>query len=335
MTAASAQRRLRLLLLGALLSCVPAARAGDAPPPITALVAFGDSLSDEGNLPLATRHHPQPTGPRHTWVGMLADKLGVADFGPSGLVAPARGTNYAFAGAMTAWSVANGLGFGPPFDQNHLGIQIAGRYLDPSFNPAGPRRDPAALHTLSIGGNDLIAAANHPDQIASGWATLDTQARRIAADLETQIAALARAGVRRLLWVNLADLSATPYARQMAERHGPRSGLYLEKLGHAVLACNREIDAALLRLRGDPAHAGLVITLLDLHAGFRRIQADPAAHGFINVRDNLATLPLVGLGGGAPEGRAEDYLFIDEIHPSPKAHGLIADAALQALAATP
>src|SRR5262245_14581793 len=88
--------------------------------PLTEVVVFGDSLSDTGNLFLAsggTVATPPYFNGRFSngpvWVEVLADKLGLDAPTPSVL----GGTNFAFGGAETGAGLSS-------FDTPNVGMQI-------------------------------------------------------------------------------------------------------------------------------------------------------------------------------------------------------------------
>ena len=84
------------------------------------IVVFGDSLSDNGNVSIATNNQfpglelrsrrftdgpnttPSTSGPQGLWVEQLATRLGVAS--PQPALAGTGGTNFAFASATTGWN---------------------------------------------------------------------------------------------------------------------------------------------------------------------------------------------------------------------------------------
>jgi outer membrane lipase/esterase len=138
----------------------------------TALVAFGDSLSDTGN---AGRFSNGPV-----WVEHLAKSLGLP-------LRPSRagGTNHAVGGARAV---------GGP---NELRAQVRGYLAE-----RGGSADPRALYTVWAGGNDLLAAG-----FASGP---DTAGRAAAAAVGEAVAALGAAGARTVLVPNLPDIGITP-----------------------------------------------------------------------------------------------------------------------------
>lgn len=322
-------KRLSLALCIALTTCLSTRAAG---PAITEIVAFGDSLSDNGNFAPYPPPFPGTSAyPTQTWVKQLAGKLNIKTFDSSGAGRTAAGTNYAFGGAATKYSVDHGFGYGAPFNQNNLTAQITGHYLNRTFNPAGVRTGRNALHTITIGGNDLISASGQPAQVMSGWDTLDAVAVNVAKSAEGQVLALAKAGAKRILWMNLPDFSTTPYAKFISDQFGDVAELYLGSLQSAVIAYNGEMDKAIARLKANPACAGVELVKLDIYSELKKVQANPAAYGFKNIKDKLTSIPYLHLGGGNPNGKVDEYFFLDEIHPTFKAHSLLADEALKAL----
>jgi cholinesterase len=179
------------------------------------LVAFGDSLSDNGN---AGRFSNGPV-----WVERLAKGLGLP-------LRPSRagGTNHAVGGARAA---------GGP---NELLAQVRGYLAE-----RGGRADPRALHTVWAGGNDLLAAGFAPDPEAAG--------RDAAAAVGEAVAALAAAGARTVLVPNLPDIGMTPALRSVgpaaAAEARRRSLAYDDALARALdRAEARHPRTAILRL---------------------------------------------------------------------------------------
>ena len=138
----------------------------------TALIVFGDSLSDNGN---AGRFSNGPV-----WVEHLAKNLALP-------LRPSRagGTNHAVGGARAV---------GGP---NELGTQVRSYLAD-----RGGRADPDALYTVWAGGNDLLAASFAADP--------DVVSRNAAAAVGEAVAALGAAGARTVLVPNLPNIGITP-----------------------------------------------------------------------------------------------------------------------------
>src|ERR1700729_2505871 len=131
-------------------ACTPAAAA------YTSIFAFGDSLSDAGNLfaesggiapvpPYVDGHFSN--GP--TWVEDLSQMLGLGPMKP--FLTSNNGTNYAFGGAQTGTTDIN------PFDPNSP-IHIDFPDQITAFNLVDRNPVKGALYTLDIGANDIMNA---------------------------------------------------------------------------------------------------------------------------------------------------------------------------------
>src|SRR4051794_10836717 len=178
-----------LLLLG---SSLPAAFGAS----IDQIVAFGDSLSDTGNLSIATLGQfpgdnyasgrftngsdttPATNGPLGLWVEQLSVKLGVPD--PQPYLALSGGSNYAYAAATTG---SNGL--------TNITDQVNTYLLT---HPTGASS--TALYTIWGGSNDLFNATT------TGKAAADA--------LYANIQTLAGAGAKNFLWLDIVPLGNTP-----------------------------------------------------------------------------------------------------------------------------
>src|SRR3954454_2306008 len=185
------------LWLGALFlgSCLPSAFALSVTQ-LDQMVVFGDSLSDTGNVDIATfglfpgsnyaagrftdgpATTPATSGPFGLWVDQLAVKLAVP--GPQPFLAGNGGTDYAFASATTG---SNGL--------YNISDQV-NYFLSQHQTGASS----TALYTIWGGSNDLFNGARN------GSALADT----LAGNIQT----LAGAGAKNFLWFNIAPLGGTP-----------------------------------------------------------------------------------------------------------------------------
>ena len=104
---------------------------------ISAVVAFGDSLSDMGNRWVKTPE--QQNKIRSTWVKQLTGPtmLALREFKVAGMAAYLGGTNYAVGGATTDFTAK--MGSERNRGQN-LTEQISQRYLNPAFNTDGVKK---------------------------------------------------------------------------------------------------------------------------------------------------------------------------------------------------
>ena len=184
--------------------------------PYSALYAFGDSLSDAGNVSVLTRLTGQaPVSPPYfkqaypggtgtvfsngpVAVQSLSGQLGL------GLLAPSLlgGTDYAYGGAETGDTPQNSGDLRQPLLS--LPFQLK------QFEAVGlfgnsPAKD--ALYTLSIGGNDILSI------LADTSLSVAQQARDVAAAVANESAAvlrLAADGARNLLVFSVPDLGRIP-----------------------------------------------------------------------------------------------------------------------------
>ena len=270
-------------------------------------VAFGDSLSDNGNLPAIGAPAPPPpyaggrfsNGP--TFVEDLAGPMAHFALTP---VDNATSVNFAFGGARTD-SVGNTNGPIPGSDQQiQTYLALGGQFA---------ARD---VVTLWAGANNLFQAITA--QITSGAiindpaaavANVKAAAASAVSDLAQQIGVLLAAGAHRIVVFDLPDFAAIP------------------QFGHAPDGLKALAGAASASFDAD-----LATTLAGLHnshllpvdiAGlFADALAHPATYGFTNVTDACTAVLACVLGSQADQDR---YLFWDAVHPTAAGHRVIAD----------
>ncbi|MFQ5635229.1 MAG: SGNH/GDSL hydrolase family protein [Gammaproteobacteria bacterium] len=275
--------------------------ASAAAAPYSQLFAFGDSLSDTGNITILNGIPLPPYFPGHfsngtVWVETLAANLGV-----SASPALAGGTNSAFGGAATGAPPA----IPPPTTPPTL-IDQAGMFLT---GLGGGGADPNALYVVFGGGNDVRAG----DICCS------------VANLSSVITSLAGAGAHHFLVPNLPDIGLTPEA--IAGGPAIQAGAtFLSTTHNAALAA---------AIPGLESSLGINIIDLDIFAILNDIIANPASFGFTNTTDPCFT-GAVGVGGpGTVCGTPSDYIFWDGIHPTTTAHALIGNLATTAVVPVP
>lgn len=274
-----------------------------------AITIFGDSLSDTGNLYVATGGAQPPAGQPYfngrfsdgpLWVETLAAGLGnAADAAPALL----GGRNYAFAGART------GTGGSPP----GVLAQVAGLWA-----PTNPVADPNELFVVTGGFNDLRDARSAFSTLSAA----DNFGRQLAAEaaisnLFSALSVLASRGVQNVLVSNIGDLGLTPEA----------VGLGLAAASSDV---SNRFNALLPTLLSGGASLGLNMYFLDANSVFSQIRNDAlnnggALYGITNVLTPCAG--FVGSIGAACSVSA----FSDALHPSARVHQLLGQAALAAV----
>jgi phospholipase/lecithinase/hemolysin len=295
-------------------ACTPASAA------YTSIFAFGDSLSDAGNLfsesagmiplaPYADGHFSN--GP--TWVEDLSQMLGLGPMKP--FLTSNDGTNYAFGGAQTGPTDIN------PFDPNspvHIDLpdQIS------AFNLVDPNPVKGALYTLDIGANDIMNALE--DKIPP--AKLETVMMQAEANTIDSVKALVVLGAQSLLFYEVPNLGLTPRFK----------GTALQKTASDLAA---SFNAAVLNGLAGFKSDGLKVFTLDTYDLLGEIEADPSDFGFTNVSDPCwtgdFTHPNSGTLCSTDPSDQNKFLFWDEVHPTAAGHLLAAEFALDALTAVP
>lgn len=294
------------------------ATAGD----FTGVVVFGDSLSDPGNHFVAFgTAAQQPFAPipddsyaiggHHfsngaTWAERVATSLGAPQGGSPALRAPGVFTNYAVGRARARAGA-------PVFPDFDLGTQV-GRFL----SDAGGQAAPGHLYVIEIGANDLqdalTALAVDPSGLTS-VTILEQALTTVAGNVYT----LWASGARTFLVVDAPNLSITPAVRAL----GPIAQFVTAQLTGAY---NAGLDDVLAALQPLP---GIRFVRLDLGAVFAGVVSAPESVGVTNVDEPCLTFGVVAQAVCATPNR---HLFWDGIHPTARGHGIIADAALAALA---
>lgn len=288
---------------------------------ITGIYAFGDSLTDTGNLYSAIGQPPPPYFPGrisngYNWLDYLSQGLGLSSPTPffSGL--PANdGFNFAFTGATSGLANVLDAPFFPGLQQ-----QI-GTFVAP-LQAGNQLADPDALYILWAGGNDYLPT----DSLTF---TPIKQAEPAIANLTAAIAALASVGAKNILTVNLPDLGSTPriLGRDPSFALSPDDPTPGE-LTALVNAHNTQLSSALTALDKSLAPDVNLMTY-DVYSLFDSVLSNPSSFGFTNKTDPCLFVATCVFD---PTGQTQQqYVFWDGIHPTTKAHEIIAQGALTAL----
>jgi outer membrane lipase/esterase len=245
------------------------------------------------------------TNPGFVWSQYLADYYGTsADPNGNGQT----GTNYAAGGARVGINSTGALGPIPS-----MATQV-NNYLAANSG----RADANALYTVWGGANDLFAITN-----AGAPATL-TIDNAIAAQVGI-VGTLRNAGAQYILLATVPDLGITPAFRAL----GPAAQANATAL---TITYNNQLFASL-------ASSGLRVIPLDTFNLLREISADAADFGFTNITgtacqpqitaNSLTCNPTSLVTPDAPN----TYLFADGVHPTTRAHSILADYAVSILEA--
>ena len=301
-TRTSTVARLLCLVLGGggLLSV---AQAGS----IDAIYAFGDSLTDVGNIYAATGG-AAPGAPYangqftngNVWVQDLAGLLGLPPLLPS----LRGGTDYAYGSAESGVTSFNTAAANTDL------VGATGQLAQ--YQATHPAADPNALYTIWIGSNDLddMLTGQLPSQYAADIGA-------VVGNIYGAVGTLAGMGARNFLIVTVPDLGKTPEV----EAFGPA-----ESAGASFLTSS--FDNALTGgLPGLAAGDSVNISVLDTYTLLDSIVADPTTYGFSNVTQPCLT-GGVNYAGGTPCANPNQYLFWDQLHPTAAGHEILAGDAL-------
>jgi phospholipase/lecithinase/hemolysin len=276
---------------------------------ITQLVVFGDSLSDTGNLYIATGGTepaapgysgglftdgpgsvPSTSSPQGIWIQQLAGMLGVAS--PAPVLAGGGGTDYAFGGALTGFDPSYPAGGGLPYVGDQVNLYLANNKTGISST---------ALYTFWAGANDIFNGVSPQTAVSNLTASINT---------------LYTDGARDFLWLNMPPLGETP------------DGLALGSSGSAALnllseSYNADWAAAINSL--DSHDLAIDIIGVNVYGLVQSMLSDPSAYGFTNV-----DTPAQGLSVNP-----NSYLFWDGVHPTTEGNFWVASLADHDLTTTP
>jgi phospholipase/lecithinase/hemolysin len=278
----------------------------------TQLYAFGDSLSDAGNVSLATAGvipvSPPYSDGRFTngnvWVQDLSQMLGL----PPVKASLAGGTDYAYGGAETGATPIHTVN---PTD-------LPGQLAQFALNTPSP--SPNALYTVWIGSNDVLDIANQVTNPAQQQTDIGAAVHNEA----TFLSGLVAAGARNVMVLDVPDLGVIPYeTEQGATISGTAATLSLDYDNE--LAGTLQAMAATGAARFD---------LLDTYSLLKNLVASPGSYGFTNATTPVwsGTLTSASSGTLQASGSAQNqYVFFDAMHPTAQAHDLLAQAALRQL----
>lgn len=293
------------LAIALALAAAPALAAG----PYSQTWFFGDSLTDSGFfrplLPASVRPVTGQftTNPGFVWSQYLADYYGTSA-GANGN--GQFGTNYAAGGARVGINSTGALGPIPS-----MATQV-NNYLTAN----GGRADSRALYTVWGGANDLFAITN------AGADPTTTIAGAVASQVGI-VATLRNAGAKYILVPTVPDLGLTPAFRAQ--------GPVVQATGTTLT--NNYNNALFGALAGN----GLRVIPLDTVTLLREIAANPGAYGFTNITgtacqpqitaNSLTCNPTSYVTPDAPN----TYLFADGVHPTSRAHQILAQYAVSVL----
>jgi len=288
---------------------------------IDAIEAFGDSLSDVGNIFNLTGG-ASPASPYvggqfsngNVWVQDLALDLGLSPLAPSRL----GGTDYAYGSAQSGVT---------PFYSTPSLVDLTGTTGQiaqfAAANPGGA--DPNALYTIWIGANDLnaIPAGTPGPEIGADIGA-------IVLNIDSAIGTLAGMGAKNFLVVDVPDLGKTPDAIATGPLGVAAASGVSAAFNNVLINGSTPVPS----LAALAAGAGIDISLLDSYGLLDEITSDPAAYGLNDVTDPCLTGES-NFAGGTPCATPDTYLFWDGDHPTAAGQALVAYSALEIVTPEP
>ena len=302
---------MRILTFMSACVCLTSAAMAD-PSDYNRVVAFGDSLSDNGNFykNLGIGYPPSPpyyngrfsNGP--TWIELLSN--GAKSTNPDSSMnsfwkTPVFSEPYDNGGASHNVNAAIG------------GAETQGGLLLPSvedeineFRASGGILGPRDLVSVQGGANDFFnffkGASPTPQQIT-------TFAIETGTSEASNIALAIGYGARTILVSNLPSLGATP--NFIAQGPLAEQGGLL-----ATIVYNQTLNQATQQLAALNPNVNLV--QMDWYSAFNVIRANPGAFGFTDVTHACFENP------NCNQATAQGYLFWDGVHPTEAGHQLLA-----------
>ena len=280
--------------ISALLVCAPVLYART----FSSIVAFGDSLTDYGNLKKLIPEAQTVYSNGNVWAQYLA-----ADWGASL-------DNNAIAGAMTQYNVDISGPYG------FLGEVDTYTSSSPSFDAGN------TLFAVLIGGNDILNfLRTDPNPAADADQLITTSMTNIT----TGMTALADAGVKYFLVLNLPDIGKTPLFTNSFFGETAESAVVTQLTQGFNAALATTITAF------EKAHPNVTVYSFDT---FSYVDQIISSGDFTNTTDTYLIVTFTNGEEGftydqngdlAHNDPASAYMFWDSIHPMTATHKLLAD----------
>ncbi len=269
----------------------------NVPPPITRVVALGDSNIDNGNL-LRLSGGAFPAQPN--WQGRNSNGPNVVEYLAKGLNATLD--DYAVSGATTGQGNIVPDNTVPGVILSRTGV--AGQVAD--LEKAGAHFTESDLVVLWAGSNDIYGVQR------ADRATLDQRIATAAGNIQSAIDKLGVLGARRFLVAN----------------RTPREALGTENDLNGV-DLNKAIDAAVAQAR---SKTGADVRLYDAYGAIADMMKNPGTYGFKEVNTLCWNVPACAndpYAGGLPV--ANTYVNWDGAHKTTRVHQLMAEQITQML----
>jgi outer membrane lipase/esterase len=281
--------------------CLGVAAASPALAGPTSIYAFGDSLTDTGNinastfgmLPLSPPYASGKFSNGPLWIDHVT-----AAYGTQATPSLLGGNNFAYGGATTGGIVPPGVTF-----------QTLDYIAQQGFKGA----DPEALYIVYAGGNDVL------NELGS---TLAPEALAAAAtgNIKQAVTNLALAGAEYIMVPNLNDLGLIPKSLAGGAETMQRATSLSTAFNNALSGVLAGLEAAF----------PIDLIPLDVSSLFSAAVSNPAQYGLTNI--NTPCFSGSSDTPGTVCANPDEYLFWDSVHPTAAAHKILGDFALAALA---
>lgn len=309
------------------------------PPQFSALVSFGDSLSDVGTYAVGTvlafggGKYTVNSPTAQNWTEVMADRLNVAApcAAQTGLDGDAMQgfsvavtnfpncTGYAQGGARVTNPVGPGnklLG-GANATLGQLTVPVVTQIQNHLAVKGGSFSGSEVVFVMA-GGNDVfiqLGAVGMGGNPTDAVIAMGTAGAELAGYVRTQILAK---GARYVVVLNLPDVSISPFA--LAENTSTQA-----LINTMVTTFNGQLQQGL---------SGTDVLLVDAYTASRDQSANPASYGISNAVQPACNLDpavnplqssLICSAANLAAGANDNFLFADGVHPTPYGNRLLAD----------
>lgn len=268
------------------------------------VIAFGDSLSDTGNLASITIDFPFPfynnrvsDGP--VALDLLAESVGYSAAASLHLSGNPSGYNYAVAGGNI---IGN--------DVEDLAPQVSAH-----LNRVNNATDSQALYVLIMGGNDIRGIRS-----ISSTAAANTEIELIIDQLISQLTRLSEAGAQHFFIANVPNVGRIPETLVLGETVSVQAELYTQTY-NALLET---------RLTSFSQQTGVNIRLFDMYESLENILDNANDFGFSFT--DVGCFVDLEFHPGCLFGFAFDrFVFFDNLHPTNATNQIVAQNMIEKL----
>jgi outer membrane lipase/esterase len=306
------------------------------------VISFGDSLTDAGNVGTLNGLPPGSsftTNQDPVYSQILSSMFGLGNQTNRSPLIPSSssGTNFAYGGAC---AISNGTAIAAPIPglptftcSNSPGSFSLMTQFTTHLTANGGVADPDALYTYWAGANDILSATAvtppggflpngsilyqyiylNGGNPANASAIAQTIAGQSGATAAGEVKFLQSKGAKTIVVFNLPDLGKTPLNVNTPNATGATA---------LTTIYNLQFEAGL-------ATASDGIVAINTFAIINEVTANPTAFGFTNTTGKACPASSLFCGpasaGYPTQPTSNTYLFADDIHPSGKAHALLAN----------